>query len=201
FGWVPTKDQEDDKNNYLWGGTFVPHEVYQKEDFSLGVKPIDEVWKSFTDGISLIDTKLSTIDTREEKTLVEHSGTIFNFETTISFDEQLSDFSLRLYKNFETDESYEYRFNLDEGRLTFDKNPCYPWFQYMDKGLIRPINLRPNESYNLKVIVDDNILTLYIDGIALNARVYDQFGDAITITATNGSLTVSDSKFSNKILK
>ncbi|HCK4012377.1 glycosyl hydrolase family 32, partial [Enterococcus faecium] len=47
FGWVPTKDQENDKNNYLWGGTLVPHEVYQKEDFSLGVKPIDEVWNAF----------------------------------------------------------------------------------------------------------------------------------------------------------
>ena len=32
FGWVPTRDGDDDKNSYLWGGTFVPHEVFQRED-------------------------------------------------------------------------------------------------------------------------------------------------------------------------
>ncbi|HFJ7722342.1 TPA: family 43 glycosylhydrolase, partial [Enterococcus faecium] len=197
FGWVPTKDQENDKNNYLWGGTLVPHEVYQKEDFSLGVKPIDEVWNAFINLHDIADVEIETADTREEVTLVKNSGTLFNLETTISFDENLSDFSLRLYKNLETDESYEYRFNLDEGRLTFDKNPCYPWFQYMDKGLIRPISLKPNQSYKLKVIVDDNIMTLYIDGIALNARVHGCFGQAITITATNGSMTAINTKFSN----
>ena len=68
----------------------------------------------------------------------------------------------------------------------------------MDKGLIRPISLKPNQSYKLKVIVDDNIMTLYIDGIALNARVHGCFGQ-ITITATNGSMTAINTKFSNEI--
>ena len=36
FGWVPTRIDNDDKNAYLWGGTFVPHEVFQKEDGHLG---------------------------------------------------------------------------------------------------------------------------------------------------------------------
>ena len=71
----------------------------------------------------------------------------------------------------------------------------------MDKGLIRPISLKPNHSYKIKLIVDDNIMTLYIDGIALNARVHDHFGDAITITATNGSMTAINTKFSNEIKK
>ena len=44
-------------------------------------------------------------------------------------------------------------------------------------------------------------MTLYIDGIALNARVHDHFGDAITITATNGSMTAINTKFSNEIKK
>ena len=89
----------------------VPHEVYQKEDFSLGVKPIDEVW-NVINLHDIADVEIETADTREEVTLVKNSGTLFNLETTISFDENLSDFSLRLYKNLETDESYEYRFQF-----------------------------------------------------------------------------------------
>ncbi|WEV45709.1 family 43 glycosylhydrolase [Streptococcaceae bacterium ESL0687] len=201
FGWVPTKDQDDDMNNYLWGGTFVPHEVYQREDFTLGVKPIDEVWEVFTDKKELENVEILTVDTREEVVLVEDSGKFFSLETTISFDENLSDFSLRFYKNLETDESYEFRFNLDESYLSFDKNPCYPWFQYMDKGLRRPLDLKAGNSYTIKVIVDDNIMTLYIDGVALNVRVYNQFGSAISLTATNGCLLARDINFSNRIVK
>ena len=201
FGWVPTKDKEDDKENYLWGGTFVPHEIYQREDFSLAVKPIDEVWDTFKEPTNLSDRILSTVDTRKEEVLVEKSGTIFNFETTIKFSNETSGFSLRLYKNLDTDESYEYRFNLDEKRLSFDKNPCYPWFQYMDKGLIRPLNLETGKEYTVKIIVDDNILTLYVDGMALNARVNQKFGETITVTVTDGTLELGNTKFSNNLVK
>ncbi|MCT1905227.1 family 43 glycosylhydrolase [Oceanobacillus sojae] len=199
FGWVPTKKDDEDLNNYLWGGTLVPHEVYQREDFSLGVKPVAQVWEAFQSGIEKAKTQIRTVDTREEKVLIENTGEIFKFETTLTFTEGTSDFSIRLYKNEETDESYEFRFNLDDSILSFDKNPCYPWFQYMNKGLTRPLNLKPGKEYNLKVIVDDSILTLYIDGLALNARVYHKFGQSLAMTATNGTLDLDKIRFSNKL--
>ena len=83
------------------------------------------MWNAFINLHDIADVEIETADTREEVTLVKNSGTLFNLETTISFDENLSDFSLRLYKNLETDESYEYRFNLDEGVLHLIK-PLLP---------------------------------------------------------------------------
>ena len=38
FGWVATKDQDDDDNNFIVAGTFMAHEVYQREDGTLGVR-------------------------------------------------------------------------------------------------------------------------------------------------------------------
>lgn len=38
FGWVPTREEGDDCKNYEWGGVFVAHEVYQREDGALGVR-------------------------------------------------------------------------------------------------------------------------------------------------------------------
>ncbi|BDR59839.1 family 43 glycosylhydrolase [Lactobacillus xylocopicola] len=198
FGWVPTKLNEDDMSNYEWGGTFVPQEVYQRRDKTLGVRPIAEICEAFTSKQKIPAQKIGAVDTLQEKTLVENTGYHFYFHTTISFSESTTDFSIRLYKNNATDESYEFRFNLDENQLTLDKNPCYRWYQMMDKGLNRPINLEANQDYDLKVIVDDNILSLYLDGVALNTRVYHKFGTSLALTATNGNLSLSNIEFSNK---
>mgnify|MGYP000529708603 FL=1 len=46
FGWVATKDQDDDDNNFIWAGTFMAHEVYQREDGTLGVRIPETVWNA-----------------------------------------------------------------------------------------------------------------------------------------------------------
>ena len=38
FGWVPTKQGDTDLGAWVWGGTLVVHEVYQRLDRSLGVR-------------------------------------------------------------------------------------------------------------------------------------------------------------------
>ena len=48
FGWVPTKEGCDDRGNFEWAGTFVAHEVYQREDGTLGVRIPDTVSVSYT---------------------------------------------------------------------------------------------------------------------------------------------------------
>ena len=47
FGWVATKDKDDDDENFIWAGTFMAHEVYQKEDGTLGVRIPETVWNAF----------------------------------------------------------------------------------------------------------------------------------------------------------
>ena len=201
FGWVPTKVGLNDMNNYEWGGTFVPQEIYQRADNTLGVRPVAEICAAFATKTAIASQKLQTTDTLEEKELIKDTGEHFYLHTKISFSKSVSDFSIRLYRNPATDESYEFRFNLDEHCLTLDKNPCYRWYQMMSKGLNRPIDLKAGKEYDLKVIVDDNILTIYLDGTALNARVYHKFGHTLSVTVTNGTLQLDQIEFSNDYRK
>ena len=201
FGWVPTKSDLNDMNNYEWGGTFVPQEIYQRSDMTLGVRPIAEICAAFANKQKIAPQELQTTDTLQERELIKNTGEHFYFHAKIKFSSSVSDFSVRLYQNSATDESYEFRFNLDENCLTLDKNPCYRWYQMMNKGLSRPISLEAGKEYDLKIIVDDNILTIYLDGTALNARVYHKFGHGLSMTVTNGALHVEQIEFSNDYRK
>ena len=43
-------------------------------------------------------------------------------------------------------------------------------------GLERLIRLVPGKKYHVQIIVDDTIATLYVDGVALNTRMYTNPG-------------------------
>ena len=46
--------------------------------------------------------------------------------------------------------------------------------------------------YTSRMIVDDTIATIYIDGVALNARAYKRPGESLSIFASEGSLKVTN---------
>ena len=85
--------------------------------------------------------------------------------------------------------------------MVFDKTPNMPWYQYMNKGLERPLPLETEKEYHLRLIVDDTIATLYIDGVALNARMYTRPGNCLSMYVTDGMLEISDAAFSNTLDK
>ena len=39
--------KDDDDENFIWAGTFMAHEVYQKEYGTLGVRIPETVWNAF----------------------------------------------------------------------------------------------------------------------------------------------------------
>lgn len=201
FGWVPTKEQNNDLGNYEWGGTFVAHEVYQRPDGTLGVRVPDTVWRAFSDWKAVSDVKLQTVDSRKEHILAKDCGVTYSFEATVRFGKGTRSIGLKLLENEETGEAYEYFFPLGEHRMVFDKTPNMPWYQYMNKGLERPLPLEAEKEYCLRLIVDDTIATLYIDGVALNARMYTRPGNCLSMYVTDGMLEISDAAFSNTLNK
>ena len=70
----------------------------------------------------------------------------------------------------------------------FEGSPNFPWFNVMNIGLERPIKLEAGRNYHLQLIVDDTIGTLYVDGVALNVRMYERPGESLSIFATDASL-------------
>jgi len=194
FGWVPTKEGDDDLANWQWGGTLVVHEVYQREDRTLGVKPPDGVAKAFLKKNDLINKPLtlSSQDSCIETYLAQDTGNLFKFSTDVMISADTRSFGIRLFEDEATGEAYEFVFQIVEQRVLFDKTPNLPWFRYMNKGLERPLHLEADQTYHIEIIADDTIATLYVDGIALNTRMYAKVGQALAIYVVDGKLTVEN---------
>ena len=51
------------------------------------------------------------------------------------------------------------------------------------------------------MIVDDTSATIYVDGVALNARAYKRPGESLSLFASEGSLKVTNCKVTTGLKK
>ncbi|WEV58909.1 glycoside hydrolase family 32 protein [Bifidobacterium sp. ESL0728] len=199
FGWVGTKEDNDDTKNYEWGGTFVPHEVYQRADGTLGCRPVDTLWDAFNKHEPIADVTVDSPHERKETTLVHNAGDLYSFEADVTFGEGTRSFGLRLRKNEEDGKSYQFIFKVGENRYVFEGSPNMPWFTNMNIGVERPIQFEAGKTYHIQVVVDDTIATIYVDGVALNARMYQKPGDDLSMFVTDGSLKITNASVARGI--
>jgi beta-fructofuranosidase len=188
FGWVPTKEGETDLGAEQWGGTLVVHEVFQRPDGSLGVRIPDSVRTAFASPTADPARTLDAPDGRKSMKLGPAPGDTYLVRARVRA--AARSFSVRLAADASTGDAYAFTVNPGEGRLTFDKTPNYPWFRYENRGHERPLRPAPDGRYDIDIVVDNTIMTLYVDGVALNARAYDKSGGDIEIDVIDGSLTV-----------
>ncbi len=201
FGWVATREDDDDRNNYEWAGTFVAHEIYQRADGTLGVRIPDTVWNAFVNREKAEDCTIESPETRTEKVVFQSCGDIYSFEADIIFTEETNAFGIRVYDDVETQQSYQFIFQCKENRYLCEKNPNWPWFTYLSQGAERPIELEAGRTYHIRIIVDDTIATIYVDGVALNARLYTKPGNDLAIFVSEGSISVANCSISRELNK
>ena len=169
------------------------HEVYQREDGTLGVRIPDTVWNAFEEGEKAEDMVIDTPYARQEQILFNDTTDLFRFEADVEFSEGTRSFGLRFYENEETGQSYQYLFNIEENRYRFET----PANQNI--GLERPIRLEAGKKYHIQMILDDTIATIYVDGVALNTRFYQKVGQSLSLFVTDGTLTVTNAGLSKTI--
>lgn len=198
FGWVPTKEECNDRNNFEWAGTFMPHEIFQREDGTLGVKLPDTVWNYFDRIDTVEDFTIDAAYKNEEQIIALNSGDLFRVEMDVVFSEGTTGFGIRLYENEEEDDSYQYHFYVGDNKYVFEKAPNWPWPAINNIGLERPIHLKAGEKYNIRIVVDDTIATLYVNGVALNVRMYDRRGESIGVFGENGTVQVTNCSVARK---
>ncbi len=164
----------------------------QREDGTLGVKAPEGVLNAFQKKDYLVDTpiSLSSQDSCAETYLTGNTGDLFKFEANFEFSADTRSFGIRLFEDKATGDAYEFIFQIGENRLSFDRTPNLPWFRYMNRGLERPMRLEANTKYNIQIIMDDTIATIYVDGVALNARMYAKAGQALAVYVVDGKLTL-----------
>ena len=200
FGWVNTRDSWKDDAEWTWGGTFMAHEIYQRPDGSLGCKIPDSVLEAFAaPEVVAKDARIETVQSSKELPLAEIPNKFCKFEAHLRFGKGTRAFGVRINEDVAVGDAYDFRFLAGENRLVFDKIPGSSENRIDNKGLERPIQLVPGKEYLMSVIVDDDIATIYMDGVALNVRMYNAKGTAISLYVTDGSLEIREANLSTKL--
>ena len=194
-GWVATKENNDDLGNWDWGGAFVPHQVIKREDKTLGVTLPQTIINNFAKTASLPTFELGNSTEKAEHSLIENLPSQFLLEGQIDALEDTKEFGIKAFVNSETREGYQYKVSRPEHMLKFTHTPNYPWPSYFTTGLQRPISLVKNQKYDFKLIVDDSIIILYINNIALSARMYNKKGKQLSFFVTEGKIAVSNLQY------
>lgn len=190
FGWVPTKEGDDDLGDWQWGGALVVHELTQRQDGSLGVAIPGSVASAFTQPLVLARSNLTSRDTVAERYLATETGDCFLLEMTIRFSPGTRKLGIRLFEDPATGVAYEFAFQPLERRLTFDRSGTYRWNTCNNKGLDRHLDLAPDVEHRLQIVVDGQIATAYVEGTALNARMYAKAGTALGFGVADGAVEI-----------
>ena len=193
FGWVPTRVGESDMGNWHWGGTLVVLEVYQRPDGTLGTKTPDTVRRFFGEPQSTQIGRIFNQDGVAELDVADEIGDTFCYEARIRFSENTHSFGVRLYEDDYDGDAYRFHIAVSENRMLFDKTPNQNWYRCQNIGLDRPVFLEPGREYVLQLVVDGTIATCFLDGVALNVRMYQKQGKKIVLYVDSGELTIVSS--------
>lgn len=201
FGWNPTRKDGQDTDMWVWGGTAVMQEVYQRPDGTLAVKLPDLFDKRFVRSSQVFeDFVLQRYDGNDDRVILRESGAFYRLDFDLRFADDTYAFGIKMYENSEEDMGYAYHFSPGKHTVVFDKLPNYPWFTCMNRGLSRMLELEPGKDYHVSVIVDDDISVLYVDGVALNARMCEKPGREIKFYVHGGRINVSNIKLFDDIV-
>lgn len=126
FGWVPTRDEGGDPSSYLWGGTFMPLEIVQRADGTLGTKLPDSMLGAFGEAKAVETFELSCESGKVEQLLAADAGSTYLLDADIELGGNAAGFSVKFAEDAETGLAYEFRANLREGKLEFTPAPQVP---------------------------------------------------------------------------
>lgn len=201
FGWVPTRETQNDKSDFIWGGAYLAHEIVQRDDGSLGVKIPDSVWNAFHNRKPLPSLVLNAASERTEQVLVENSSDVFSFEADFSFSAETRSLGFSLFRNSATGTQYQFTLLVPENRMIFEKSPNWPYPALNNMGLERPVILDEEKTYHIRLLVDGSIATLYLNDTALTSRMYDKHGSSLGVFASNGTVVLKNMSFSDSFVK
>jgi beta-fructofuranosidase len=191
FGWVHQRPNNEDQDGWLWAGHLLVQEVIQRSNGTLGIKAPDTVLNAFKNKVQLDPIRLSSDYACAESTIEKHTGDLFCFQADCNFSSGTYSFMIKLYEDNESGEGYQFKFYIPDNRLCFERVPNHGYNQIM-MSLERPIVLAADQDYKIRLIVDDTIVVLYVNDVALTARMYRHPGESLTAAVINGSLRMTN---------
>lgn len=201
-GWLATRREDSDLNSWVWGGTAIVYELHQRQDGTLSVHMPAMQDKLFKTPAKRSLPSAVSLESRtgcDEVILLKDAGEFYRLDCKVTFSSGTYAFGVKMYENSEMDKGYVYHFSPGKNKVIFDKRPNYPWFQCQNRDLYRAADLSSDKEHHLTVIVDRDICILYINGIALSARMCERPGTELKLYVHGGTLNVRDIRYYDQV--
>lgn len=213
--WTHRKQGESDFGDPLWGGNLITHEIYQTTNGDLALKIPESINSHYSSNELQIKSyevegSVEVIDTLEHSYNLSANNDGFasiafrpidneryQINTSLTFTSGSEEFGLILGGCDAENEFYSLRFLPDKGMVSLEiknrENIDDSVAPYNDV----PLELDPNTSYEVKVIIENSMVVVYVDDkIALSSRVYKAMGNLWGIYSENGSVFIENIKVS-----
>jgi beta-fructofuranosidase len=176
FGWVPTKQNNDDNQPWQWGGNLLVHEIYQNERGELSQKTPESVVNYFS-STTILNQSQTTIDAIGQCIIDPIKCKLpnkYHLHVEITFDEFTTKAGIALRHDEKEDQSYVYLFDKSKQSLTFDCFPNSPWQTANYLGVTRYLELKPYTPYTLDIYVEDDVCCAYVNLIGIALSYFDR---------------------------
>ena len=201
FGWNPIKDKEIDNNSWQWGGTIIPHEIYQdKISGELFVRCPKEISEQYSKETKIEKTHIYG-EVIEEKTFKfnNEGRNILTFNKLptnckLSFDFKTDDrgeFGVYLRSSDTLDKYYSVKFERKFNRVAFDRLPRKENTTHTEIDVERCVDYQ--DINHVEMIIEGSILEVYInDKFAMSTRMFDLIEGNFGFYSLNNELEVSN---------
>lgn len=214
FGWCPTRIDDEDTNEYSWGGSLIVHQLKQAPDGRL-LTTIPEALDSwFGDGapwgiIEYSDDVVPTtsgfvLNASEKRQIVKISrmDETFKISTIVKADSEAQNFGFVFGACEDLNSVYALHINLNESLLKLsylsDWNSSSTTYQEINSI---PIAIPSSRSFEIKIVVEKSVCVMYVnDERAFTNRIYKMNRNPWMIFSDTGIVTFDDfSVFSPKL--
>lgn len=192
FGWVPSKEAGKDGNNYLWGGTFLPLRVLISENGELKTALPTALKLAVKDQLKFIPQEINTPYKRSEISYHKRlSGRSYLLTNKIKYKKGTRSFSVIFFENPQTKVGYEFNIDFNKQELSVRRTPNLHWYQMMNIGLTRQVNLKPDTQYQFSVLIDETVAVFEIAGVCLSCRIEKCDTNSLSLAVVDGTVEVA----------
>ncbi|AST58292.1 putative 1,4-beta-D-glucan cellobiohydrolase [Thermoanaerobacterium thermosaccharolyticum] len=208
LGFIARKKCNEDELDYSWAGNLCVYELVQKNDGTLGVKvPREYENKYFTKimdwnvkekmgGVFTNNTDLVEIYSKDEKFNYASLGILpksMLLSCKISFDESSNDVKAGFIFGIDKKGGgYPIVFNISGKMICYDGYQLGGLYE-TDIRNMQKFVFKAGETYNVKVVVEDEIITVYVDDMkVLSNRIYNAINNKWGFFVSKGKVVFSD---------
>ncbi len=210
MGWCPTKNNDNDANNYDWAGSLVTHRLIQHTDGTFGVAITDGVNNKFATTKVLTPLKSVGSTVNNASYILNASGVDKSYAL---FDREIKPFKIKtkIIAGSATqfgfgfgacstqNEVYSIVFDLANNQIRLEKSIKNGTSSAVISTLTQlPLTVPINKQFDVTIVSENSVCVVYINNeIAFTNRIYKMDQNPWTIFTNNGDVTFSSLTVSN----